>query len=78
MTRLGSLWTLMGLVFAATFAIGGGGGDPPNPGTDAGTDAGMDAGMDAGSECPPGQHSDGMGGCTTDPCTPSPCSRNSS
>ena len=25
--------------------------------------------------CPPGEHSDGKGGCTSDPCTPNPCTK---
>ncbi|MDC3954859.1 hypothetical protein [Polyangium jinanense] len=66
MKRSGSFWTLAGVLFLVTFSAGCGDDSPPTPPT-------VDAGTDAGGECPPAQHPDGLGGCTSDPCTPNPC-----
>jgi hypothetical protein len=49
-----------GILLLAAFSAGCGDDAPTNPPV-------------SNDPCPPAQHEDGMGGCTSDPCIPSPC-----
>jgi len=62
MKRSPSLLSAIGIVVFAAFGAGCSDDAPTNPPK-----------PDAGNPCPEGQHDDAMGGCTADPCVPSPC-----
>ncbi|MBK9259650.1 MAG: hypothetical protein IPM54_07390 [Polyangiaceae bacterium] len=62
MNRSISLLSPFGALLLFTFAAGCGDDGTPNSPL-----------PDAGSQCPPSEHPDGMGGCTSNPCVPNPC-----